>query len=133
MNKLDTLNDWYKQISGFEKLTLSEAQDLLRKANATDDIELKKLYKDKVILGTLYVVYDFINKNDFNYLKSTVYDMDDIISTCNEIWINMIESGKMLSVERFSFAFDHKFYSELTDKLVFNRYLLYENNIVEGS
>ena len=39
--------------------------------------------REKLIL---YVTYKFIKKNTLNYLNSSVYDIDDIINVCNEIF-----------------------------------------------
>ena len=72
---------------------------------------------DKIILGTLYVVFDYIKRNDIEMFYSSSFDMDDIISSFNEVWINKIYNGDLLRVDSFSNIFTASFFSEVYKNL----------------
>lgn len=113
------LERWYKGIvAPYERLKLSEAQELIKKANLTEDEKLKKEYIDKVVLGTLYVIYEFIKNNEFSFLHSSSYDMDDIINVFCELWIKEIKNGNLLKVQNFSNIFTHTFFNNVTRNLI---------------
>ena len=57
------LNQWEKQISNYEKLTIDVAKNIYEKINLTNDPNLKKAYMDRLVLGTLYVVLRYIKRN----------------------------------------------------------------------
>jgi len=114
---LAVLNKWKEEISHYKSLKIDEAKKLYKKILRTKDESLKKEYLDQLINGTLYVVSRFIEKNDLAYLNSTSYDMNDIINTCNTIWIEKIVNGQLLNVESFSLMFDSKFYSQFKELL----------------
>ena len=144
------LNDWYKQISSFKKLKFSEAKELYIKAINTDNEEMRKKYLDEVITGTLYVVYEYILRNNINIFTSSSYDIDDIINTFNEVWMRFIYDGELLKVDNYSMMLRNKFFIEVNDilfaddiyyhgisnqKLVecISRYIKYMNSSFEGS
>lgn len=81
------LNEWLIQISQYDKLKFNEAQELYKKALISRNDELRKMYMDKVILGTLYVLYNYISRNELLIFSSSFYDMNDIISSFVEVWI----------------------------------------------
>lgn len=119
MNSSDlVLNEWQKQISGYDKLKLSEAQELCRKAFETSDETIKKLYMDKVILGTLYVVYNYITRNNLSIFSSRAYDTNDIISSFVERWIKKIYDGELLSIDKYSNIFTRTYFNEVYQNLV---------------
>lgn len=119
MNSSDlVLNEWLKQISQYDKLKLSEAQELCRKAFETSDEAIKKLYMDKVILGTLYVVYNYITRNNLSVFSSKAYDTNDIISSFVEIWIQKIHNGELLNIDKYSNIFTRTYFNEVYQKLV---------------
>lgn len=121
---VDKLEVWYEKIKDFDRLTLDDARELLNKANSTSDENLKKLYMDKVILGTLYVVYNNIKTVSLNLLANSVYDMDDIINTYNELWIREIRRGRLFEIEAFSRVFKRGFFSKLNKILCNNEYVI---------
>lgn len=112
------LNEWLKQISQYDKLKLSEAQELCRKVFETSDESIKKLYMDKVILGTLYVVYNYITRNNLSIFSSRAYDTNDIISSFVEIWIKKIYDGELLYVDKYSNIFTRTYFNEVYQNLV---------------
>lgn len=115
---MEELEKWKDQISNFEKLNIVEAKELYKKVVSTDDVKLKKLLMDKLILGTLYVVSNYIERNNLKLFCSSSLDMNDIISTFNEIWIKKINNGELLYVENFSFLFNTTFLREVCNILV---------------
>lgn len=110
MNKLDK---WYRNISSFKKFNINEAKELYTQAINSNDLTIRKSYMDEVILGTLYVVYEYLKNNKIEILSSTSFDMDDIISSFCEVWIGKIKKGELLNVERFSNIFTIAFFSEV--------------------
>lgn len=111
------LMQWYNQISSFPKLKLAEAQELYQKAINTEDENLKKVYMDKLILGTLYVVCEYIKRNGLELFVSSSYDMNDIISSFNAVWIKKIYNGDLLKVDRYSLLFTSPYYNEVYNNL----------------
>lgn len=111
------LMQWYNQISSFPKLKLAEAQELYQKTINTEDENLKKVYMDKLILGTLYVVCEYIKRNGLELFVSSSYDMNDIISSFNAVWIKKIYNGDLLKVDRYSLLFTSPYYNEVYNNL----------------
>lgn len=111
------MNELFNQISSFDKLKLAEAQELYRKAISVSNDLLKKEYMDKLILGTLYVVYNYISRNNLVVLSTYLYDIDDIISAFTEVWIQKIYNGELLSISKYSNLFTTTFFNEVYKKL----------------
>lgn len=111
------MNELFNQISSFDKLKLAEAQELYRKTISVSNDLLKKEYMDKLILGTLYVVYNYISRNNLVVLSTRLYDIDDIISAFTEVWIQKIYNGELLSISKYSNLFTTTFFNEVYEKL----------------
>lgn len=114
---MEVLEKWYNQISSFDKLKITEAQELYKKVINTSNEILKKSYMDKLVLGTLYVVYEYIKRNDLELFVSSSYDMNDIISSFNEIWIRKIYNGDLLNIDRYSLLFTSPYFNEVYSNL----------------
>ena len=117
MKDISKLDKWYQKISSIEKLKIDEAKELYKKAKMSSDVNTKKIFMDKIILGTLYVVFDYVKRNDIEMFYSSSFDMDDIISSFNEVWINKIYNGDLLRVDSFSNIFTTSFFSEVYKNL----------------
>lgn len=118
---MEKLEKWYQQVSPKEELNFSEAKELYEKAIRTNDDVLKKIYMDKVIIGTLHVIYTYIKRNNINIFKSTSFDLDDIISSFTIIWVKYIYDGILLKKESFFSIFTPKFFSDLYRELCNDR------------
>lgn len=116
-NSSIVLKELKEQISGFEKLKIIKAQELYKKAISTSDTKLKKLYTDKLVLGTLYVIYDYIERNQINLFSSAVYGVEDIISSFIETWIEKMYNGDIVNVDKFSLILNISFFNEVYNKL----------------
>lgn len=114
---MEELTQWYNQISSFSKLKITAAQDLYRKAINTQDELLRKKYMNELILGTLYVVYEYIKRNGLELFVSSSYDMNDIISSFNEVWIKKIYNGDLLNVDKYSLLFTPSYFNEVCANL----------------
>lgn len=123
---MEELMQWYNQISSLPKLKITVAQELYRKAINTQDETLKKKYMDELILGTLYVVYEYIKRNGLELLVSSSYDMKDIISSFNSVWIKKLYSGELLNVERYSLLFTSPYFNEVFNNLCGDEILVSE-------
>ena len=111
------MNKLFNQISSFDRLKLVEAQDLYKKSMSASNDNLRKTYIDKLILGTLYVVYNYIIRNNLVILSTRLYDIDDIISAFTEVWIQKIYKGELLNISRYSNLFTSTFFNEVYVKL----------------
>ncbi len=120
------LVQWYKQISSLPKLKLTVAQELYRKATNTQDETIKKKYMNELILGTLYVVYEYIERNGLELLVSSSYDMNDIISAFNSVWIKKIYNGELLNVDKYSLLFKSSYFNEVYNNLCGDEILVNE-------
>ena len=116
-NSSIVLKELKEQISGFEKLKIIKAKELYKKANSISDTKLKKLYMDKLVLGTLYVIYDYIERNQINLFSSAVYGVEDIISSFIETWIEKMYNGDVVNVDKFSLILNISFFNEVYNKL----------------
>ena len=124
------IEEWENNISIFPKLNLDEARVLYQKAKIETDNQKIELIKREVIQGTLYVVLNFIKNNGLANLNSSIYDINDIISVCNEIWIRKINSDSFLKIKKFNEIFDGEFYNLLNDGLGITKYSIAENTIL---
>ncbi len=120
------LNEWLIQISQYDKLKFNEAQELYKKALISRNDELRKMYMDKVILGTLYVLYNYISRNELLIFSSSSYDMNDIISSFVEVWIEKIYDGELLNADSYSSIINRKFCNEVYQKLVDTKLIVNE-------
>ena len=111
------MQEWYEQIRNFERLNLSQAQELYKKALITDNMTIKKEYMDKLVVGTLYVVYDFIKRNNIESFTKYSDDIKDIINAFNEEWIKKIYNGELLKVNSFSDMLNRTYYNKVFDSI----------------
>lgn len=130
-NNLEILNEWNKTIISYKKINLIEAKKLYKKILNTSDESLKRQYMQELIMGTLYNVSNLIKSNGLLYLNSASYDMNDIISISNEIWLCKINSGKLLEVNSFREIFDSDYYNELCSGLGITKYSISENTVLD--
>ncbi len=118
MDKENVLEDWNKQFSSVEKLTLDEVKELYKKIDKTDNEELKQNYYNKIILGTEYVVYNYL-KNTKLYLFSSVdFDSEDIISTAYGAWIEKIKKGDLTKAVSFSNAIQNSTFNNSIEEML---------------
>ena len=130
-NNLEILNEWEKTISNYPKFKFTEAKELYQKIQNITDSNLKRTYMQKLIMGTLYVVANFIKSSGLLCLNSVSYDMNDIISVSNEIWINKINLGKLLEINSFGEMFDSDYYNKLCSGLGITKYPISINTILD--
>lgn len=129
-DNIKIIEDWENSISLFPKLNLDDARTLYQKAKIETDNKKIEILKREVIQGTLYVVLNFIKNNGLTNLNSSSYDMNDIISTCNEIWIKKINTDSFLKIKKFNEMFDGEFFNLLNDGLGITKYSIAENTIL---
>lgn len=115
MSKIENekLNKWYKQIKDYEYLKINEAKELYKLYLETKNIN----YLNRIIEGTLYITYNYINRNHLMYLSSSLYDIDDIISSFLELWVENINEDILLKVNSYSEIINITFIKKLNEKL----------------
>jgi len=69
----------------------------------------RKISIDNVVLGTLYVVVDYVERNGLKLFSNSSFDIDDLLSAFCEEWIKEIRGGVLLKVSSFSQIFGFKF------------------------
>ena len=125
---METIKSLKEQIESLDKLKIDEAKELYKKAINSSDEKLKKLYFDKLILGTMYVVYNYIERNGLEIFQSSQYDIDDIQSAFIELWIKKIKNGELLNVDSYSNMFTSKFYNDICTNLIGDEMPIYEQS-----
>jgi len=123
---MEELMQWYNQISSYERLKITDAQELYKKAVNTHNDAQKKSYMDRLILGTLYVVYGYIKRSGLELFVSSSYDMNDIISSFNEVWIKKLYNGDLLNVDKYSLLFTSTYFNEVYNNLCGDEILVNE-------
>ena len=131
-NNKKMLEDWNKKISCYKKININEAKKIYLELCNTDSYKTKDKLREELILSTLYIVCDFINNSGLVYLNSYSYDMSDIISVCNGIWISKLDSGVLNKVNSFKEIFDLDFYNKIIDGLNITKYDIGENFILDA-
>lgn len=118
------LNKWNEKVKALGKLKLKEAQELFIEMKKESNIKEKELKRKKLIEDTLYVPLNFINKNKVYFTNTESYDMNDVISTIYEIWIELIDAEILVSIDKYSNIFNYNslFYTKLLDKLPIAKY-----------
>ena len=115
MNNKEKLENWHKNIEKYERLNFTEVKNLLKKMKTSTNIQEKQELRERIILGTLYVIIKFIDRN---HLADFDIDIDDVINSSLEVWINAIDSFKILELKGFHEFFDTNFYNKLLEKMV---------------
>lgn len=111
------LHEWGETIKKYKRLTLKQAQEIYIKLKKCNNPKLKKELRDELITGTLYQVYNFINKNGYTYIKSISFDMNDIISATIESWIKLLDSGDIMDEKKFMQQIKSSFYKNVNENL----------------
>lgn len=117
---------WRKKISSFERLEIIEAQELYKKAINCNNRRLKKIYMDKLILGTLYVVYEYVEKNNLYLFSTTTYDINDIMSAFVESWIKKLNNGDILKVKNYTSLLNRTFFTDVYSNISGDEISMYD-------
>lgn len=116
-NKL-ILENWKRKVSIFEKLSLNDAKMLYKEIVTETNVEEKNKKRERLINGTLYVIINHIENNGFLNLNSNSYDMDDIINSFIERWIDFLDQGRLINIDSFNKIFTSNFYCGLKKYLI---------------
>ena len=96
-----------------------KVKTLLNVMNAVTDVNIKKEIREKIITGTLHVIYAFIKSNEFFLVPNVNYDIEKIITDnlyCEQI-LERMKNGKQFPInnfERFSAIFNFRFQENMT-------------------
>lgn len=128
---LEILNEWTETLSNYDKLSLGEAKALYQKFLNEKDPVKKEEYYNNLIYGVLHIVPKFIINNNLTYLNGLSYDMNDIISSINEIIIKLIGNGELLKLKSYSEIFNNEFFYKLTENLGITKRYPYNNTSID--
>ena len=115
---MDKLEMWFEKIKNYPQLKLDEAQKLYTEMIKENDNDKKINIRNNLINSTLYVVLNYLKNSDLDILENGSYDMDDIVSSTIEYYINEIDNGNLLNVQSFSYLFRSTYYSYLSSTFV---------------
>lgn len=128
------LLEWGKSIENLPKLDFNSARNLYVLYLNEKDLTKKQQIREELITGSLHVVYSYLIKNHFDILKSSFYDMNDIINSSVEYLINAIDNGGLLKYNKFHYLFNTStFYSYLTDSLIGQRCSISEETTLNAT
>lgn len=127
----EALEKWKESLSLYPSLDFNAAKKLYKDMFSTYDIQLKEEKRNELITGTLYVLYDFIKANLLLYLDNSSFSMDDIISACSEVWIQLIDAGNLLKFGDFNKLLDHEMFSRLAECLGISKREIDDSIIVD--
>lgn len=118
MNNDKILESWNLQFQDQKRLNYKQTKELINLANVTEDEKLKKEYFNQAILGTQYVIYNFLKTTKIHCFSSTETPTEDIIATVYETWIEYIKNNALKENETFSkVTFSNKFSNKVMEKL----------------
>lgn len=106
---MELLDKWIKYDS--PKLSLEEVKQLIDKD-----------MKEEIFEGTFYVLYNFLKTSELDSINSSIYDFEDVISSCMEIWLEFINEKKFLEIDYYSQLFNQTFFNRLAIKLGIDKY-----------
>ena len=91
VENLKRLDAWYESIKPEKELTLEEARNLNYKIR--DLKSGRELLMEDLVLGTMHAVYSYLKNFHFIEYIGGSYDIDDVISSFCEVWIENLEMG----------------------------------------
>ena len=103
---MERLNEWFKAFVDIKKLTYEEAKSLLKQIKGLDDEQAKRELFNKVVLGTMYVIYDYLVKYKLYLAVNQDFDMDDLISSFTRQWISLLNSEDLEMFDSFDQVID---------------------------
>ena len=115
---MDKLEMWFERIKNYPRLKLNEAQKLYKEMIKENDDDKKIKMRNNLINSTLYVILNCLKNSDLDILENGSYDMDDIVSSTIEYYINEVDNGNLLNVTCFSSLFGKTYYSYLSSIFV---------------
>lgn len=112
------LEEWQEQLKDLPKIKLQDAQRLYQKFLEEENKDEKAKIREELIISTLYIVSYFLEKNTHYFVNSGSFDMNDIISVCNEEWIKYIDEGVLLNISSYSQIFDMQYFTRIIFSLI---------------
>ena len=110
------LRIWYEEIKDYEKLQFSDVKSLNKLMLESTGGE-KDIIREKLILGSLYWIFNFVCDSGLTSISSSFFDVDDIMSISLEIWINMLDEGILVKDDYIVF---HHYYGVIYNKVIYN-------------
>ncbi len=107
------IKKWEEIISKYPRYNITKTKQILDMINNETDLSKRRIMRHDLINGTLYVLHGIILRSGFLFLNSSIFDIDDIMCSCIEIWIKYLDNGKVYNVDTFSDVFSSSFYSEV--------------------
>ena len=124
----ETLKIWENNISSYNHLKFKDAKVLYLEYLDTGEKEKRQ----QLILGTLYIVVSLIRNHKLYNLTSGIYDVNDLISACNKVYIDKLDEGILLRVKSFSQIFNETFFNSLSKEINLDEFEIGSNFLVTG-
>ena len=108
------LRHWYEEIKDYDKLSLKEVKKL-NKLMLESSGSKKEEIREKLIFGTMHVICSFICMSGLSSVRTPLFDIEDVISSSIEAWIEMLDEGFFIYKERkcYSKVYRDLFYKTL--------------------
>lgn len=110
---MEKIEQMEKVLSTYSKLTIMEAQELLWEWAHENDEKKKKEIMDSVIFGSSHIVFRYIRKNRFLFKENGIFDMDDVINSFWEVWIERIQEGTFYKALDYGELFSDTFINDV--------------------
>ena len=94
-------------------LNFADAKELNHKYLGENNLEKKKILKDKLIIGTIPHLKKLIDDNYKDY-NLGLYELDDLYNSAYELWINLLNQDILYQVKSFD---DKKITNYIFDRL----------------
>ena len=113
----EMLESWYETMKGEKELSLKEAKELVQSIEKCDSLKEKELLQEKLLRGTIGVLYSFIKDNGILMLSNTGYvEVEDLLSSLTLAWAEDLQD-KISEVGRYSTLFSRDYFESVAEKL----------------
>ena len=107
------INNIQDIINSSKKLKYNAAKELYIKYFNETNLDLKRQYMDELIFNTLYIVDNYIKRNNLIILCNSKSDYEDLYSAFIEVWIRKLKGGILLNVSAYSYIFNPSFMNDV--------------------
>lgn len=113
----DVMSAYEEQLKKYEKLSFSDAQEKIKSISVEMDEKKKKNDTSKVFESTLYLVLDYVKNGNYELLKSSEFDLEDIINIAYELWYEKISNLEILKYDNIKKVLNNSFNNQIISRL----------------
>lgn len=117
VKKSDVMSAYEEQLKKYEKLSFSDAQEKIKNVLDETDENKKKNDTSKVFESTLYLVLDYVKNGNYELIKSSEFDLEDIINIAYELWYEKISNLEILKYDNLKKILNNSFNNQIISRL----------------